>query len=90
LRLLGEIGLIGFLTFALIFLHIGKKIRSVFPLSKNFNGVELGFMAGICGSIPGIFINALLLDVFEASKFAITFWLITGMAVILAQKAKYE
>ena len=90
LRLLGEVGLVGFLAFALIFLGIAKKLRSVFPLSKNFKGVELGFMAGICGSLPGIFINAFLLDVFEASKFATIFWLVMGMVVILAQKAKYE
>lgn len=90
LRLLGEVGLVGFLAFALIFFRIAKKLRSVFPLSKSFNGIRLGFMTGISGSMLGVFINAFLLDVFEASKFATTFWLLMGMAVILAQKARYE
>lgn len=83
LRLLGEVGILGFLAFFLIFFRIGKKILDSFPLMKNFKGVELAFMAGFVGALPGIFINALFIDVFEASKFAIIFWLLAGFSVAL-------
>jgi len=90
LRLLGEVGILGFLAFLLIFLRIGKLILSSFPLVKNFKGVELGFLAGVVGVMSGVFLNAVFLDIFEASKFAIIFWLITGLAVGLLLSTKYE
>lgn len=90
LRLLGEVGILGFLAFLLIFLRIGKLMLSSFPLVKNFKGVELGFLAGVVGVMSGVFLNAVFLDIFEASKFAIIFWLITGLAVGLLWSVKYE
>jgi hypothetical protein len=83
LRLLGEVGLLGFFAFFLIFIRIGKKIFDLLPLTNNFKGVELAFMAGFVGALPGIFINAVFIDVFEASKFAIIFWLLAGFTVAL-------
>ena len=88
LRLLGEVGILGFLAFFLIFIRIGKKIFDSLPLIKNFKGVELAFMAGFVGALPGIFINAVFIDVFEASKFAIIFWLLAGFAVALLKNDK--
>ncbi len=88
LRLLGEVGILGFLAFFLIFIRIGKKIFDSLPLTKNFKGVELAFMAGFVGALPGIFINAVFIDVFEASKFAIIFWLLAGFAVALLKNDK--
>lgn len=88
LRLLGEIGILGFLAFFLIFIRIGKKIYDSLPLTRRFKGVELAFMAGFVGALPGIFINAMFIDVFEASKFAIIFWLLAGFAVALLQNDK--
>jgi len=88
LRLLGEVGILGFLAFFLIFIRIGKKIYDSLPLTKNFKGVELAFMAGFVGALPGIFINAVFIDVFEASKFAIIFWLLAGFSVALLKNDK--
>ena len=90
LRLLGEVGLLGFFAFGLIFVRLAKIIIRKFPVGKNFNGVELGFVAGVVGAVPAIFINALLLDVFEASKFAIIFWLIIGMLIAVVNPLIYE
>ncbi len=90
LRLLGEVGLLGFAAFGLIFVRLAKIIIRKFPVGKNFNGVELGFVAGVVGAVPAIFINALLLDVFEASKFAIIFWLIIGMLIVVVNPLVYE
>jgi len=85
LRLLGEVGVLGFLAFFLIFIRIGKLIYDALPLKKRFKGVELAFIAGFTGALPAIFINAMFIDVFEASKFAIIFWLLAGFAVALLQ-----
>lgn len=80
LRLLGETGLLGFLAFVLIFLRIGEIILKSLPL--RFSGeYEKAFVAGFLGSLPGLFLNATFIDIFEASKFAILFWLLMGIFV---------
>ena len=91
LRLLGETGLLGFLSFFLIFVRIASLfVAKSFPLNKNFNGVELGFVAGVIGAIVGTFIIATFIDIFEASKFATIFWLILGYAVFLLRNKKVK
>ncbi len=81
LRLLGEVGLLGFLGFLLLWSTIGLQFLNVFPYSKHFTGLELAFMSGVVGGSLGVFLNAVFIDVFEASKFILLFMLITGMAV---------
>ena len=83
MRLLGEVGILGFAAFSLIFLRAGKLIVKKLPLYENFQGIELAYMAGIIGGLLGIFMNAIFIDVFEASKFAIVVWLFLGMSVSL-------
>jgi hypothetical protein len=93
LRLLGEVGILGFMSFFLIFAHIIMVFLKILPLDNYYNGITLAFMAGIIGSLPGIFLNAVFIDVFEASKFAIMFWLLIGIAVYMAQNkilSKYK
>jgi hypothetical protein len=90
LRLLGEVGILGFLAFFLIFLRIGRSVSKAFPLIKKYKGVELGFLAGMIGSFPGLLLNAVFIDIFEASKFAIIFWLLMGFAVGLVSLNKNE
>ena len=41
------------------------------------------FLAGIIGAIPGVLLNAVFIDVFEASKFAITFWFLLGFGIAI-------
>lgn len=81
LRALGEVGLFGFLAFALIFFRLINNYVRAFPLVKNFKDVELVFIAGMIGALPGLLVNAVFIDIFEASKFAILFWMCTGFAV---------
>jgi O-antigen ligase len=88
LRLLGEVGLLGFFAFFLIFLRIGALYLDTLPLYRRFSGIELAFIAGAIGALPGLFANAVFIDIFEASKFAITFWLITGISLGLVNKHK--
>ena len=90
LRALGEVGILGFGAFTLIFLRIFNKI--IRKLRTDFNGLgslEKAFVAGVIGAIPGILVNAVFIDVFEASKFAIIFWLVLGIFVSLIRDKKY-
>jgi len=89
LRMLGEVGVLGFAAFFLVFLRIGQEISSVFPKVRNTSKIIGGFFAGIIGGLVGTFLIALFIDIFEASKFAIVFWLLIGIAVFLARNIDY-
>ncbi len=86
LRLLGEVGLLGFLAFWLLFGRIFYSLAKILPASKYFKGVSLAFVGGTVGALPGVFLNAFFIDVFEASKFATIFWLLMGITVAMARK----
>jgi len=90
LRALGETGLLGLLSFLLIFLRLVKMFFAKFPIWKSFKGLELAFFSGVFASLPGLFVNAFFIDIFEASKFAIIFWLFMGIMVSLANDEKYN
>ena len=80
LRALGEVGLLGFLAFLLIILKIGLKARGV-VFSRAPIESEKAIAIGIVGGGLGFLANALFIDVFEASKVAITFWLLMGLLI---------
>jgi hypothetical protein len=90
LRLFGEVGLLGFFSFFLIFLNIGYLFLRKYPFVNNFKGLELAIVAGTAGSLVGVFSNAFFIDIFEASKFAIIFWLLLGMVVYTVNNKIYE
>lgn len=90
LRLLGEVGILGFFGFFLYLARILIEAIPIFPLTKNFRGVNLGFFAGLSGAIPGLLLNAVFIDIFEASKFAISFWLIMGIALSYIRNEKIK
>ena len=90
LRLLAEVGILGFLAFILILVRIILTLASAFPLTEKLTGIKLGFVAGVIGGLSGILINAVFIDVFEASKFAIIFWLLLGCAVSIVRNRNYE
>ncbi len=79
LRLLGETGLLGTISFLLIFIVLGVYIKKVLPNvdSPVIRSFVLGFSAGVIG----LSLNATLIDVFEASKVAFTLWLLVGVVV---------
>jgi hypothetical protein len=90
LRLLGEVGMLGFLSFILIFLNIFNLARKIISKLSSFSGVELAFVVSFIGGLIGVFVNALFIDIFEASKFAIIFFLMTGLFVSLVRNKLYE
>lgn len=86
LRLLGETGLLGVSSFFLILSYLATPFLRYFRSSGNSEDYERIFLASFVGGFLGILINAFFIDVFEASKFAITLWLIFGMLYSVAEK----
>ncbi len=84
LRMLGEIGMFGFLAFFGIFISFGIYVKNAYknidsPLVKSF---VVGFIAGTVG----LFLNATLIDVFEASKIAFVLWTLIGITLALVMQ----
>ena len=86
LRILGETGVLGFLSFMLVVASV------IWELVKNFSfklqSIESIFLASVIAGIPGVAINMVFIDILEASKFAIIFWLFLGMAVAASRMKK--
>ncbi|MDP3988442.1 MAG: O-antigen ligase family protein [Candidatus Levybacteria bacterium] len=78
-RILGEVGLLGFISYFSILLIAFVYVKKVLPQvdSRIVRSFLYGFIAGSFGLI----LNATLIDVFEASKIAFTFWLLLGIAI---------
>lgn len=77
LRALGETGLLGFFSFALVFFIIIKRFtKSLYTLK----GFEKYFIISALAMIAVILGTATFIDILEASKIAIIFWMILGIA----------
>lgn len=83
LRVLGETGILGLISFLLIFLIAGIYFWKVLPsiTDKKARALVLGVFAGVFG----VALNAVLIDVFEASKLAFVMWLLLGLTLGLAK-----
>lgn len=79
LRILGEVGLVGFLSFFAIFTVAGIYIAKILP--KVDSPVAKSFVIGFVAGVIGLCLNAILIDVFEASKIAFLLWLLTGLTL---------
>jgi len=90
LRMLGETGAFGFSSFILIFIVFGLILKETLP--KVTSPLARGYLIGISGGVFGLFLNAFLIDVFEASKVAETLWILLGIAigVILLYRDKFN
>jgi len=79
LRILGESGLFGFAAFALLFLSAGVYIKKTY--SSVDSPLVRSFVLGVAAGTLGLLLNATLIDVFEASKIAFSFWLLLGITL---------
>lgn len=78
-RLLGETGILGFITFLSIFYFVIKEIyKNIFRVHDKILFV---FYAGWIAATIGYMLNAVFIDVFEASKVAYTYWAYTGIVL---------
>lgn len=79
LRSLGETGLLGFVTF------YGTLVLMVAITFKSLGGIKepilYSLSAGFIGLVIGLLANAVLVDLFEASKVAYVFWGISGLTI---------
>lgn len=86
LRALGETGLLGFLAFfGIIFIALKATIKS---FKKEKNNLLIILKASFIAFTAGLLINALYIDVFEASKVAFMFWAMTGATLASIDKKK--
>ena len=89
LRLLGESGILGFVTFLGIFFVLAVYLKQALPHVEDT--LTRIFVYGVIGGVVGLFVNASLFDIFEASKVAEPLWIIIGVgigAVAISQKKK--
>lgn len=78
LRWLGEFGFLGAGAFLYILFNILRLIwKSASKLDKKSKVIYLGFIFGIVG----LLINSSYFDLFEASKIAYYFWLMSGLFI---------
>lgn len=87
LRILGETGLLGFLTFfGIIFVSIRYSFKYIFDKNKLKASLAIGLFAGSLGLLA----NASYIDVYAASKVAFTYWGTVGviLAVLSLPKKK--
>jgi hypothetical protein len=85
LRMLGETGIVGSVAFLGIFAYF---LYWFLRVKDNLGGVEKAFVIGFSAGLVGLLVNALLIDVFEASKVAYMFYLMLGVATAILLKAK--
>lgn len=79
LRILGETGVLGFISFLFIFSTYYLILRKNWEALKS--PWEKSFVIGVTAGIFGLFLNAILIDVFEASKVAQVLWLLVGLSL---------
>ncbi|HEX6977283.1 MAG TPA: O-antigen ligase family protein [Patescibacteria group bacterium] len=77
LRTIGELGALGFASLMLLLFRIVRGLIKRLPIPKTID-IKSAYMVGIIAALPGVFINAVFIDIFEASKFAIMFWILVG------------
>jgi hypothetical protein len=88
LRALGETGALGLFSFLFIFIILWIALKEISPhINDKFTK---GFVFGLAGGVLGLIINALLIDVFEASKVAENLWMMLGIGLgtIMLYKTK--
>lgn len=78
LRALGETGVLGLFSFVFIFVMLGITMKALIP--NVTSRLTRGFIFGVAGGVVGLAFNAILIDVFEASKVAESLWIILGLA----------
>ncbi len=78
LRSLGETGLLGTLTLALIFMIILKRMWAY--IKSTAGGFSKPFIFGSYCAVIVVLITATFIDALEASKVAEVFWLILGVS----------
>lgn len=86
-RLLGETGILGTFSFLGIFIF---SFYWFFKKKHELTGLDRAFVVGVFAGMVGLLLNAILIDVFQASKVAFTLWLLLGFALSILSKYPLE
>lgn len=86
-RWLGETGLLGAGLFMFIIAHLFIR---VYMHILNTHSHDKYLFIGICTGMIALLINATLIDVFEASKVAFTFWTVMGLVIATTNKRTHQ
>ena len=79
LRALGETGILGFLAFGWILVTIIIVIWKTFMRIKD--KLFFAFVIAMAAIVFGLLVNAVYIDIFEASKVAFSFWALVGIVL---------
>ncbi|MEK7111279.1 MAG: O-antigen ligase family protein, partial [Patescibacteria group bacterium] len=79
LRVLGETGILGFISFYGLIIYAGYLLWKNLKNKDFYEGKAV--LAAVLAGILGLLINAVYIDVFEASKVALIFWGLIGASV---------
>lgn len=77
-RWLGEMGLLGTLIFVFF---LFSMVKFIYLKINHFSLTEKYLYIGFIFGLFGLLLNAVYIDVFEASKAAYTFWTVSGIIV---------
>jgi len=86
LRMLGETGFLGFLSFMAIFYLTAKTLWPAFKAEKD--PLYFGLYLSALAITVGLLANAVYIDVFESSKVAYTYWSLMGLILALSSLKK--
>lgn len=84
LRVLGETGLLGFLTFYGTIAAAMYWAYRLYKKNKNKNFLYTALAVGYIGASVALLFNATYIDVYAASKVALTYWALTGIVLAVA------
>jgi len=83
--MLGETGILGAIAFLGIF---AAAFQLFLKYKETLTPTNRAFVIGLFAGIVGLLANAVLIDVFEASKVAFTLWSLLGVAVAILISGK--
>lgn len=87
LRMLGETGILGTVTFlAILFFLVKQALANVKESSRELDLISLGAL----GAVVAMLVTATYIDIFESSKVAYTFWMIAGLVTYLYSRREVQ
>lgn len=86
LRMLGETGLLGFVTFMAVIYFFSRYAYAIYRSGSDFQLLGIGAL----GAIVGMLLTATYIDIFESSKVAYSFWMLMALCAYIYDHGRYE
>lgn len=85
MRALGEVGILGIMSFLFILVTFLRKTIAYVAQSRDLFLKMFGL--GMLSGVIGLMVNAALIDIFEASKVAFYMWMLMGITIAAIEKS---